>query len=202
MAKMMKQLFIIMIPLLVLNGCAQFPVTVDKDPFKGVTQVTADMWHTVIDSDIDNRRVLYNKEIVNGVVSDPVVSFVFVAEIDPYYHTYNGEGLKPEAYILADDKSYKVNLFERKNRKGKTTSIMYGYGYYWYMPYYGRVIVNSSVRRRILAAKAHLNTEIQSAIFGSHKYMIRFYVGDSALTLEATSKQHESVKKFLSVGRQ
>jgi len=198
----MKKLFIILIPLLVLNGCVQFRVVVDKDPFKGVSQVTADMWHTVVDSDIDNMRVLYHKEIANGAVSDPVVSFVFVAEIDPYYHNYYGESLKPEAYILTDDKSYRVDLFERKNQKGKTTSVMYGYGYYWFMPYYRRIIVNSSVQRRILTAKARLNAEIQSAIFSSRKYMIRFYVGENTLTLEATPKQLESVKKFLSAGRQ
>ncbi len=198
----MKKLITIVLPFLILTGCISFPVVVNRDPFKGETVVTADMWHTVIDSRIDNIRVLYQKHIKNGVVSDPVVTFVFVATVDPYYYNYNGESLNPEAYIVADNTSFKVNLIENKNLGEKRSSVMYTYpfvGPYFYF-YYNPSIIIRTQNRRILIAKIRLTPEIQSAILGATHYMIRFYVGDNPLTLEATPKQLASVKKFLLTG--
>jgi hypothetical protein len=197
-----KKLITIVLPFLVLTGCISFPVVVNRDPFKGETVVTADMWHTVIDSRIDNIRVLYQKHIKNGVVSDPVATLVFVATVDPYYYNYNGESLNPEAYIVADNTSFKVNLIENKNLGEKRSSIIYNYpliGPYFYF-YYNPSIIIRTENRRILIAKLRLTAEIQSAILGATHYMIRFYIGDSPLTLEATPKQLASVKKFLLTG--
>jgi hypothetical protein len=200
----MKKLVSIILPFVVMTGCISFPVVVKRDPFRGETVVTADMWHTVIDSRIDNIRVLYQKHIKNGVVSEPVVTFWFVATVDPYYYNYNGESLGTEAYVVADDTSFKVNLTENKNLGEKRSSVMYTYPYpyggpYFYFYYNPSVIIRTE-NRRILIAKIQLTPEIQSAILGATHYMIRFYVGDNPLTLEATPRELASVKKFLLTG--
>jgi hypothetical protein len=186
-----------LLPLFILTGCLSFPVVISKDPFKGTSVVTADMWHTVIDSRIDNLRVLYQKEIVNGEISEPTVSFVFAADIDPYFYNYHGEGLKPEAYILADSRSFRVDLMERNNENRQGAS--YFYDYPVFIPFYRGFIITSR-RQRILTAQLKLTPEIQKAVINSKNYMIRFYFGDNPLTLEATPKQLESVKKFLAAG--
>ena len=76
--------------IIAITGCANFPVVVNDDPFKGVKSVSVDMWHTVLDSDLDNIRTLYHKKISKGEVSDPIAVIVFVAVVDPYYG-YRGE---------------------------------------------------------------------------------------------------------------
>jgi len=218
-----RKFLTIVIPFLLLTACVSFPVVVDRDQFKGETIVTADMWHTVVDSGIDNLRALYRKEIKNGAASDPTVTFVFVAVIDPYYYNYNDESLKPEAYVVVDDTTFKVNLIETKKLAQRRESVTYdyitvaprfyyyqrypyyhypyyGYSYYpYYYPYSPSVVIRPE-SRRILTAKLRLTPEIQSAIVNATKYMIRFYVGDNPLTLEATPKQLASVKKFLLAG--
>ena len=186
-----------LLPLFILTGCLSFPVVVNKDPFKGISVVTADMWHTVIDSRIDNLRVLYKKEITNGEISDPTVSFAFAADIDPYFYNYHGDDLKPEAYILADSTSFRINLVERNNENRQGAS--YFYNYPVVIPFYRGFIITSR-SQRILTAKLKLTPEIQKAVIVSKSYMIRFYFGDNPLTLEATPKQLESVKKFLAAG--
>ncbi len=111
----MKKYLILLFSDLFFVGCVSFTVTWENDTFNGAEVVTADMWHTVVDSSIDNRRVLYRKEIVRGVVSDPVVSFNFVAYPDSDYH-YHGESINPEAYILADKKSFPVRVYNIEKR--------------------------------------------------------------------------------------
>jgi hypothetical protein len=190
----MKKIASTLLPFLILTGCISFPVTVEKDPFRGVSVVTADMWHTVIEGNVDNVRVLYQKEIKIGENLDPVVSFVFIADMDPYYGGYYGEGLKPEAYILADGKSFKVILSERNNVK--RVSHPYVYAYPMWFPYYRSVIIRT-VQQHVLTAKLTLTPDIQGAILPSKSCLIRFFVGDNPVTLEATPKQLASVKKFL-----
>ncbi len=194
----MKKLIAMIMPLFFVTGCISFPVVMEKDPFRGVSVVTADMWHSVVEGDVDNLRALYRKDIKNGEVSDPVVSFVFVTEVNPY-GTYYGEGLKPEGYILADGKSFKVVLSERNNVKRVTYPPVYDVYPMWY-PYYFRGVIIRTVTRHVLTAKLTLTPDIQGAILTSRSYHLRFFLGDNPITLEATPKQLESVKKFLEAG--
>ena len=173
------------------TGCSRFPVVVNRDPFKdGVTVITDDMWHTVTDSRIDNTRVLYYKYIKNGEVSEPIVTFEFVAKIDPYYYDYHGESLNPEVYILTDNAQFTEKLIVNENLKQDMEMSRY---------YYSHVRIRTD-SWHMLIAKIKLTPEIQQAIIKTKKYMIRFYLGDNPLTLESTPNQLDSVKKFLVTG--
>ena len=180
---------ILLLMLLFLStGCSRFPVIIDRDPFKdGVTVITDDMWHTVTDSRIDNARVLYYKYIKNSEVSDPIVTFEFVARIDPYYYDYHGESLNPEVFILADNAQFTEKLIVNENLKQDMEVSRI---------YFSHVKIKTD-SWRMLIAKIELTPEIQQAIIKANKYMIRFYLGDNPLALEATPTQLDSVKKFL-----
>jgi hypothetical protein len=190
---------VFIIPFLFITGCVTFPVEVNEDPFKGVTTVRADMWHTVLDSSLDNTRVLYEKTVTGGLVSDPVVAFEFVAVMDPYYYRYNGEPLKPDAFVLVNRKSYPVGLFDIYKTRYDYPTVTSGYWWGFPYPYYG-VIVIGHTTRYTLKAKMRLTPDLQQAIAGADIYRIRLYAGDSPVTLEATPKQLEAVKKFLAAG--
>lgn len=179
--------------LALLMGCASFPVVIKRDPFKkGADVITADMWHSVVDSRIDNTRVVYEKTINNGIVSDPSVTFEFVARVDPYYYDYHGENFKSEAYVLADDAQFTVPLVSSENVK---LGMEMGHAFF------SDVVINTDTRR-MLIAKIRLTPEIQQAIEKSKIYMIRFYLGDIPLTLQATTEQLEAVKKFIRSGEE
>jgi hypothetical protein len=165
-----------------LVGCGSFKVVVKDDPFKGATVVTADMWHKVLDSSMDNRRVLYTKEIKNGRVMDPTVSFEFFCVISSFTG-YNGESLSPNAVILCDSRSFNVGLYNVKTNKQNNIYINnYSAGTY---------------QSATLMADLKLSPEIQKAILNCQKYQIRFYHGSTPLTLGTTGSQLDAVKKFL-----
>jgi hypothetical protein len=165
-----------------LAGCSSFKVVVNDDPFKQSTVVTTDMWHKVIDSRMDNRRVLYTKEIKNGRVLDPTVSFEFFCIISSFYG-YNGEDLKTDAVILCDNKNFNVKLFNVKNNKQNNI----------YVNNYSAGTYQSST----LLADMKLTADVQKAILNCELYQIRFYAGNSPITLRATGSQLDAVKKFL-----
>ena len=194
----MKKFISVIFSFIALAGCKMFPVTVSDDPFRGVTVVTADMWHSVVDRRIDNLRVLYSKTISNGSLSDPTVRFEFVANNDPYYNDYHGEKLGPEAYILTDNKSFTVKLIDSSLIPRKIP-IVSSYGFGFFHPFYREIIIGTSEQYTILA-KIQLTPEISQAILGAGRYMIRFYTGDTPLTLQATKRQLDSVKTFLLKG--
>jgi hypothetical protein len=178
---------------LFLIGCSSFKVAVKEDPFKGTISVTTDMWHKVIDSKIDNRRVIYQKEIKNGKVMATTVGFEFYAVIANWGdYNYNGETLGNDVYVLCDNKSYKLNIVDAnkvqqtevyssqsKGASGSTSSQV------------------GSVNTCMLTGKITLTPEVQNAIQKCENYMIRFYIGNNTLTLKATPSQLETVKEFL-----
>lgn len=178
----MKKLVSAVALVMVLTGCGSFKVVVNNDPFKQSTVVTVDMWHKVVDSRMDNRRVLYTKEIKNGRVLDPTVSFEFFCVINSFYG-YNGEDLKPEATVLCDNKNFNVNLFNVKNNKQSNI----------YVSNYSAGTYHSST----LLADMKLTLDVQRAIMNCESYMIRFYAGNTPITLKATGSQLDAVKKFL-----
>ncbi len=191
-----------------MTGCASFPVAIHEDPFKGVTIVSVDMWHTVLDSDLDNIRTLYYKKISKSEVSDPIATIVFVGTVDPYYG-YHCEGLSREGYIMVDSESFPVNLFENKKERMKHNSMYYNYPFFFAYPhfhpyfhfYYPGVVIVKESRRCILTAKISLTPDIQRALAGAVSYKIRMYQGEIPVTLEATSRQLEALKKFLMNGQ-
>jgi hypothetical protein len=188
-----KQFCSISIIFLLLTGCG-FKVVVKDDPFKQVSVVTADMWHKVIDSKIDNRRVLYQKEIKNGKVTTTTVGFEFFAVITNWMgYNYNGETLGNDVYVMCDNKSYKLTIVDANkvqqthvtsnqstDASGKTSTHV------------------GSANSCMLTGKITLTPEVQNAIQECENYMIRFYIGNNTLTLKATPSQLETVKKFLS----
>jgi len=191
----------------VMTGCVSFPVTVNNDPFKDVTTVSVDMWHTVLDSDLDNVRTLYTKRIAKGEVSDPIATIVFVASADPYYG-YHGQDMSKEAYIMADATTFPLSLIDNRKERVKHNTMIYdypyvypyGFGYPHFYFYYPGVVIVKESRRYILTARIRLTQEVQSAIIGASSYKIRLYLGETPVTLEATSKQLEALKKFIAYG--
>ncbi|HOT44901.1 MAG TPA: hypothetical protein PLM53_09725 [Spirochaetota bacterium] len=191
----------------IITGCVSFPVTVNNDPFKDVTTVSVDMWHTVLDSDLDNIRTLYTKTISKGDMSDPVATIVFVASADPYYG-YHGQDMSKEAYVMVDATTFPLSLIDNKKERVKHNTMIYDYpyvypyvyGYPHFFFYYPGVVIVKESRRYILTARIRLTPEIQSAIMGGSSYKIRLYLGETPVTLEATSKQLEALKKFIVYG--
>lgn len=183
----------------IVSGCASFPVVVQNDPFKGVTDVTVDMWHTVLDSRIDNVRTLYQKQIAGDRVTDPTATFVFVAAVDPYYYNYQGESLSREAYLMVDSVRFPVTLTDSTNVRMKRNSAVYDYYFYGYSHffYYPGVVIWRETNNRVLTARFRLTPEIRKALVGASSYTMRFYLGDMPVTLEATERQLEALKKFL-----
>jgi hypothetical protein len=191
-----KQFCCILIIFVLLTGCG-FKVVVKDDPFKRASVVTADMWHKVIDSKIDNRRVLYQKEIKNGKASLTIVGFEFQALImNGFGHNYNGENLGNEVYILCDDKSFKLNLVDGNKVQQTHVSSSQSTGVT------GKTSTQvGSSSSCILTGKITLTPEVQNAIQKCDNYMIRFYTGNNTLTLKATPSQLETVKNFLATDR-
>ncbi|MBP7737622.1 MAG: hypothetical protein KA369_16695 [Spirochaetes bacterium] len=187
-----------------MPGCASFSVVAQNDPYKGVTDVTVDMWHTVVDSRIDNVRALYHKQISGDRVSDPTVTFVFVAAVDPYYYNYQGESLSREAYLMVDSERFPVTLVDSTNVPMKRNSAVYDYYFYGYSHffYYPGVIIWKETNSRVLTAKIRLASEIRKALAGASSYTMRFYCGDMPITLEATQQQLDALKKFLAYEKQ
>jgi hypothetical protein len=189
---MMKRLYYFLFPVLLLAGCGGFQVTVKDDPFKKATVITSDIWHKVIDSNIDNRRVLYQKEINKGKMSNPTVCFEFLASINN--SSYSGEELGHEVYILCDSNSFKLDLVagnkvQQSQVGSSTTTDSAG----------NNVTQVHSANFCHLTGKIILTPDIQKAILNCRNYQIRFYVGNNTFTLQATEKQLEAVKKFLAV---
>lgn len=200
----MKKITLFIIAHFMFAGCASFPVVVTDDPFKGGSVITADMWHSVLDRGIDNTRVLYLKTITVGSVSDPTVKFEFVASDNSYYGDYHGEKIEPDAFILADSISFPVKIIDsfRDSRKVPVVSsfgFFYPFHRFHYFPLYHGVIIGSG-SQYTLTAKIRLSPDICRAILSANKYMIRFYTGDTPLTLRATPRQLDSVKRFLLKG--
>jgi hypothetical protein len=195
---------LLLLQLLIIPGCAGFPVIAQNDPFKGVTDVTVDMWHTVVDSRIDNVRALYHKQIAGDKASDPVATFVFVAAVDPYYYSYQGESLSREAYLMVNSERFPVTLTDSTNVAMKRNSAVYDYYFYGYSHffYYPGVIIWKETNNRVLTAKIRLSPEIQKALAVASSYTMRFYLGDMPVTLEATQQQLEALKKFLAYEKQ
>ncbi len=190
--------------LIVLTGCVSFPVVVKDDPFKGVTEVSVDMWHTVLDSDLDNVRTVYYRQIAGEEASPPAATFVFVATVDPYYGGYNGENLDNKAYIMADRERFTVELAGNTNARMKRNTVYYDFpiiGYHHFFYFYPGVTVRSVSNQHVLTATVKLTADIQRALMSASSYMIRFYAGNNAVTLEATPKQLEALRQFLRTGR-
>ncbi len=188
----------------IVSGCASFPVVVQNDPYKGVTDVTVDMWHRVVDSRIDNVRTLYHKQIAGDRVSDPTATFVFVAAVDPYYYNYQGESLSREAYLMVDSARFPVTLTDSTNVRMKRNSAFYDYHFYGYSHffYYPGIVIWRETNSRVLTARFRLNPDIRKALAGASSYTMRFYLGDMPVTLEATQRQLEALKKFLACEKQ
>jgi hypothetical protein len=172
-------------------GCRSFDVVVKDDPFKGSTVVSADMWHTVTDSRLDNQRMLYEKEIKNGKVSIPTVSFQFFGIVNAFLG-YNGEDIGKEVYILCDKNSYKVKINDyrklvQENVRGQGSTNASG-------QYSASV---KTIHTSTMTGKISLMPDVQNAILNCNEYMMRFYVGDNPLTLKATSAQLKALKKFI-----
>lgn len=172
-------------------GCRTFNVVVKDDAFKGSTVITADMWHTVTDARIDNRRVLYQKEIIKGKVTNPIVSFEFGAFIYPIIG-YQGAPLGNEVYILCDSKNFMVKLLD--NNKVTQTSV----GSSQTTNAMGQTSTQvNTTNMCTLTGKIVLTPDIQKAILACQSYQIRFTTGNDNLTLKATPAQLEALKKFL-----
>lgn len=189
---------------LFLTGCASFPLVINDDAFKRTTGVTVNMWHTVLDSQLDNVRTSYHKEISGRNISDPEVTVVFVATVDPYYNNYQGESLSKDAYVMVDSALFPVSLSESSNVRMNKTSTIYDYPYFGYPHFFyfgpGAVIVRES-NNRILTARFTLTPDMQKALIGASTYKLRFYTGETPVTLEATSHQLDALKKFLEYGQ-
>lgn len=188
----MKSLLWIPIVSLFFAGCG-FKVVVSNDPFKKATVVTADMWHKVIDSKIDNQRVIYQKEIVNGKISKPTVSFEFSAAIgDMVGYHYHGEPLGNDVYVLCDANNFKVKLLDNNI----ITSTHFGRQENTDSKGNVNTVVNIG-HSGYLSGKIILTQDIQQAILNCANYQIRFTVGNNYITLNATSSQLKAVKEFL-----
>ncbi|OHD64606.1 MAG: hypothetical protein A2176_08990 [Spirochaetes bacterium RBG_13_51_14] len=191
----MKRAFIILLILIFMTGCGRkFLVVVKDDPFKKATTVTADMWHTVSDGNLDNMRALYTKDIKNGIASNPELKLEFSGLLGTYTG-YQGEQLEKEAYISTDTKSFKVFLDdltqkEFKDTRSSSDSSLDSSGFRsssstrtWHTAHMTGTII--------------LTPDIQKAIIDSKSYMIRVYAGKTPTTLTATPAQLEALKKFL-----
>jgi hypothetical protein len=174
-------------------GCRTFDVVVKDDPFKGTTVVTADMWHTVTDARIDNRRVLYQKEIVKGKVLNPTASFEFGAQIIPIIG-YQGAPLGNEVYILCDTKNFIVKLLDNNT----ITQTMLGSHHRTDAQGQASTKVQTTTMCA-LTGRITLTPDIQKAIQNCQSYQIRFTTGNDNLTLKATPAQLEAVKKFIAI---
>ncbi len=189
----MKRFIVFSILFLFLLGCRTFDVVVKDDNYKKATIVSADMWHKVIDSRIDNQRVLYEKEIKNGKVSIPSVTFIFSATLNPVWG-YNGEDILKDVILLCDNKSINVKLMDYK-KVIQNTSI----GAQSYDTTGKPIGATNIVSSGMLSGKVFLTADIQKAIMKCQSYSMRFYVGSNPLTLQATPEQLAAVKKFLQV---
>ncbi len=187
----MKRFFLCSVMFVFVVGCRSFDVVVKDDPFKGSTVVTADMWHEVVEGNIDNRRVLYEKEIKNGKVLEPTATFNFFLLLIPIYGTLC-EPLGKDAYILCDNKSFKVNIND--NKRAQQSGIA-GSGNTNASGNYNASV--SSYHTCILSGKITLKPDAQKAILECKTYMLRFYMGSNIVTLKATNAQLTAVKKFL-----
>jgi hypothetical protein len=189
----MKHLFAFLFMALFLFSCRTFEVVIKDDKYKKATIVSVDMWHKVIDSRIDNQRVIYEKEINNGKVSIPTASFFFSATINPVWG-YNGEDIEKEAIMLCDDKNINVKFMDYK-RTNESTVI----GSQSYDTRGNPIGAANRVNSSLMSGKIFLTPDIQKAIKNCKSYSMRFYVGHNPLTLQASPEQLAAVKKFLDV---
>jgi len=188
----MKRILAFIFLVVFLAGCRSFDVIIKDDPFKKATTVTADMWHKVIDSKIDNQRMLYEKNINNGKVSIPTVSFQFYAIIHPVWG-YNGEDLEKQVIILCNNNNFKVNIAEYRKLDQRN---VHGSGNTDAVGNYSASV--NTLYTSTITGKFLLMPDVQNAILNCKEYMIRFYFGNTPLTLKATSEQLVAVKKFIS----
>lgn len=187
----MKRFLVFLVLFVFVVGCRSIEVIVKDDPFKKATTVTADMWHKVMDSRIDNQRMLYEKDIKNGRVSIPTVSFQFYSIVHPFWG-YNGEDLKKDVILLCDNTSFKANIADYRKLLQENVS---GSGSTNSSGHYSASV--STVHTSTMTGKLFLMPDVQKAILNCKEYMVRFYVGSNPLTLKATPDQLEALKKFI-----
>ena len=183
---MKKILFIFIIFMFV--GCG-FKVLVKDDPFKKSTVVSVDMWHEVIEGNLDNVAAKYYREIQGNRKTNAVVNFHFklgamMGMVANPYSNHKNVGLDKYAYILIDGESYKLGI---RNLKTDRNLTIYGNNRSLYAGTYND-----------LYGTLQLNRKIEDKIINSKSVMYRFSAGGDATTLKATSGQLEALKNFLS----
>ena len=177
------------ISVIFILGCGGFKVLVMDDPFKKTTIVKVNMWHKVVEGYLDNRLIVYEREINQGKKSLTNVSFTFYAT-----SRFDGKKMEDKIYLLIDGKSFTLPINDIKDDT-KTETGMHGVG--------GPVIHarTYNISQRYIYGKFQLTPEIEQAILNCKDYSMRVYMDTETTTLRATDNQLDSVKEFLMVGR-
>jgi hypothetical protein len=186
----MKKISLIIISIIFSTTIAwSEKVEVKNDQFTKAKVVTLDTWHKVKEGQLDNTRILYEKEIANGKPATPVAKFEFRIVVDPM-HSYGGEDLDPIAYVLIDDASFKITLVDRK----KTIQDQVGSNL---MEVEGKFPSNiKTIHTAFLRCNIVFTPEMIAKIATAEKLKIRVSTNGNATVMEATKKQLKLVKEF------
>ena len=187
----MKKTIILSVLIVVVMGCESYHVKVSDDQFKKSKVLKVEMWHKVLEGNLDNRSAVYIREIKDGKNQPITVNFHFragdlmrSAMMSPFGTTNRTVELDEEAYILIDDVSNKLPVTNRQ--LDRTMTVWSGSGAIYggtHDDLYGTLELSSDIAKKISRAK---------------NIQYRFYAKGEPTTLEATPKQLESLKEFVS----
>jgi hypothetical protein len=178
----MKKVITVACILSLFIGCSAGSVQVKKNPFSQSVEITYDRWHKVLEGALDNRRVLYEREIVNGKRGPVKVTMEFAPgfSFDP---TSGFMRLDGTVQIATDGKSFKLPIQSLDVLK----EVMPGAD--------GKTIDTG----RYFNQKAHLvfTPEVEKAILNCKSYMILVTAGGQKTVMQASSSELSNLKKFL-----
>jgi len=186
----MKKITLIIISIIFSTTLAwSEKVEVKNDQFTKAKVVTLDTWHKVKEGQLDNTRILYEKEIANGKSTTPVAKFEFRIVVDPL-RSYGGEDLDPIAYVLIDDASFKITLDGRQ----KTIQDQVQGGGMTFGSNYRSTI--QTIQTAFLRCNILFTPEMIVKIATAENLKIRVSTNNNATIMEATKKQLKLVKEF------
>jgi len=191
----MKKVLVIAIALGLLVGCSRsYQIKVESDKFKGSDLLVLEMWHTVVDGDLDNTSLVYKREVKKGKFLPTIADFTFQSGRMSFGGDQGGD-LEKKAYIMAGDKKFEMAL---SNTKSKENVDLYASGNSYGSSDSYNVNVHAQ-NWKVLKCTLALTPEIENAIVNCDNYMLRFYYGGRATTLQATPDQLVKLKELLNL---
>jgi uncharacterized protein YcfL len=187
---MTKKITLLFFCIVLLYGCESgYNVIVKDDPYKQSILIKLETRHKVMEGNLENETMTYEREIKTGKKSPVTIFFRFYA--GPYL---NGKEMEDRIYLLIDGHLFTLPITNKKTE----TQIENEYAgsnrrYYFNNPAFIR-------ESRYLTGKFELNPEIEQALSNSRDFSLRVYMDSESTTLKATENQLVAVKRFLAAG--